>query len=105
MTGLPEGYATRAPGREDAGVVTALTHASELADTGASDMSLEELLDDWHSLYLAEDAVAVVAPGGTIAGYADVINRSFVTVSVYGYVHPDFRGLGIGTYLISRGER
>ena len=104
MTGLPEGYTTRAPGREDAGAVAALIHASELADAGVSDMSLEELLDDWHSLDLAEDAVAVVAPDGTIAGYADVSNRSFVTISVYGYVHPEFRGLGIGTYLISRGE-
>ena len=105
MTGLPEGYTMRAPSREDAEAVAALIHVSELADTGASDMSLEELTDDWHSLDLAEEAVAVVAPDGTIAGYADVINRSFVTVSVYGYVHPDFRGLGIGTYLISWGER
>src|SRR5215212_4137287 len=105
MTGLPEGYAARAPEREDAGEVAALIHASDLADNGASDMSVEELLDDWHSLDLAGEAVAVVAPDGTIAGYADVINRSFVTVSVYGYVHPDFRGLGIGAYLISWGER
>jgi mycothiol synthase len=104
MIGLPEGYATRAPGREDVGAVAALIHASELADTGAADMSVEELLDDWHSLNLAEEAVAVVAPDGTIAAYADVINRSFVTVSVYGYVHPYFRGLGLGACLISWGE-
>ena len=105
MTGLPEGYAARAPEREDAGEVAALIHASDLADNGASDMSVEELLDDWHSLDLAGEAMAVVAPDGTIAGYADVVNRSFVTVSVYGYVHPDFRDLGIGTHLISWGER
>jgi len=105
MTGLPEGYATRAPGREDAREVTALIHASDLADNGASDMSAHELLVDWHSLDLAGEAVAVVEPDGAIAGYADVINHSFVTVSVYGYVHPDFRGLGLGAYLISWGER
>ncbi|MGH3144325.1 MAG: GNAT family N-acetyltransferase, partial [Rubrobacter sp.] len=105
MTGLPEGYTTRAPRLEDAEMVTALISASELADTGASDMSLEELLDDWHPLDLAEEAVVVVAPDGRAAGYADVINRSFVTVSVYGYVHPDHRELGIGAYLISWGER
>jgi mycothiol synthase len=105
MTGLPEGYATRAPRRCDVEAVAALIYASELADTGASGMSVDELLDDWHSLDLAADAVAVVAPDGTITAYADVINRSFITVSVYGYVHPDFRGLGIGTYLISWGER
>ena len=102
---MPEGYAARAPGGEDAGEVAALIHASDLADSGASDMSVEELLDDWHSLDLAGEAVAVVAPDGTIAGYADVINYSFVTVSVYGYVHPDFRDLGIGTYLSSWGEQ
>ena len=105
MTGLPEGYAVRAPRHEDAGEVAAMIHASDLADNGASDRSVEELLDDWHSLDLAEEAVAVVAPDGTIAGYADLINSSFVTVSVYGYVHPDFRDLGIGAYLISWGER
>jgi len=105
MTGLPEGYATRAPGGGDAEEVAALIHASDLADSGASDMSVEELLDDWHSLNLAEEAVAVVAPDGTIAGYADVINRSFVSVSVYGYVHPDFRDLGVGAHLVSWGER
>jgi mycothiol synthase len=102
---LPEGYATRAPERDDAGEVAAMIRASDLADNGASDMSVEELLDDWHSLDLAEEAVAVVAPDGTIAGYADVTNRSFVSVSVYGYVHPGFRNLGIGDYLISWGER
>ncbi len=105
MMGLPEGYTTRPPRREDAEAVTAVISACQLADTGASDMSVEELLDDWHSLDLAEDAVAVIAPEGTIAAYADVINRSFVTVSVYGYVHPDLRGLGLGAYLIKWGER
>ena len=79
--------------------------ACQMAETGASDMSLEELLDDWHSIDLAEEAVVIVSPEGTIAAYADVINRSFVTVSVYGYVRPDLRGLGLGAYLVAWGER
>jgi mycothiol synthase len=105
VTGLPEGYTTRALRREDAEAVTALISACELADTGASDMSLDELIDDWHSLDLAEDAVAVIAPDGTIAAYADVFNRSFVIVSIYGYVHPDYREVGLGSYLVAWGER
>jgi mycothiol synthase len=104
VTGLPEGYTTRALRREDAEAVTALISACELADTGASDMSLDELIDDWHSLDLAEDAVAVIAPDGTIAAYADVFNRSFVIVSIYGYVHPDYREVGLGSYLVAWGE-
>jgi mycothiol synthase len=105
MTGLPEGFAARTPVREDAGEVAALISACQMAETGASDMSLEELLDDWHSIDLAEEAVVIVSPEGTIAAYADVINRSFVTVSVYGYVRPDLRGLGLGAYLVAWGER
>jgi uncharacterized SAM-dependent methyltransferase len=56
MMELPEEYTTRAPVREDAGEVAALVRAADLADNGSSDMSVEELLDDWHSLDLAEEA-------------------------------------------------
>jgi mycothiol synthase len=104
VTALPEGYATRAPRREDAAAVAALISACQIADTGETDMNLEELLDDWHPLDLAEEAVAVVAPDGRVAAYADVLNRSFVTVSVYGYVHPDLRGAGLGAFLVAWGE-
>src|SRR5215211_5991782 len=100
---LPEGYTTRAPAREDAEVVADLISACQIADTGASDMSVEEMLDDWHSLDLAEEAVILIAPDGRIAAYADVFNRSFV--SVYGYVHPDYREVGLGSYLRAWGER
>jgi mycothiol synthase len=79
--------------------------ACQLADTGRSDVSLDELIDDWHGLDLAEEAVVVVGPDSGIAAYADVLNRSFVTVSVYGYVHPNQRGLGIGGFLVDWGER
>jgi mycothiol synthase len=102
---LPEGYTTRAPAREEAEAVAALISACQIADTGASDMSVEEMLDDWHTLDLAEEAVIVIAPDGRTAAYADVFNRSFVIVSVYGYVHPDYRGVGIGSYLVAWGER
>jgi len=64
MTKLPEGYATRAPLREDAEEVAALMVACQLADTGRADVSLEELIDDWHGLDLAEEAVVVAAPAG-----------------------------------------
>jgi mycothiol synthase len=105
MMDLPGGYATRSPSREDAEEVVALIVACQLADAGASDMSLDELVDDWHGLDLAEEAIVVAAPDGQIAGYADLINRSYVTVSVYGYVHPDHREKGIGASLVAWGER
>ena len=60
---LPEGYTTRAPAHDDAEAVAALISACQIADTVASDMSVEEMLDDWHSLDLAEEAVILTAPG------------------------------------------
>ena len=33
-----------------------------------------------------------------------MLNRSYVSVSVYGYVHPEYRGRGIGSYLVRWGE-
>jgi mycothiol synthase len=105
MTDLPEGYAVKPPSREDAEEVAALMVACQLADTGKADVSLDELIDDWHGLDLAEEAVVVAGSEGSIAGYADVLNRSFVTVSVYGYVHPDHRDRGIGEFLVDWGER
>ena len=100
---LPEGYSTRAPERGDAEVVAALISACQIADTGTSDMSVEEMLDDWHTLDLGEEAVILTSPDGRIAAYADVFNRSFVIVSIYGYVHPDYREVGLGSYLVARG--
>jgi mycothiol synthase len=105
VTELPEGYTTRAPTREDAEEVEILISECQVADTGESDMSVEELLDDWHTLDLDEEAVILTSPDGRIAAYADVFNRSFVIVSIYGYVHPDYRGVGLGSYLVGWGER
>ena len=43
------------------------------------------------------------APVGGLVAYADVLNRSYVSVSVHGYAHPEHRGHGIGGYLVRGG--
>lgn len=102
---LPDGYSQRPPTKEDTGEVAALINACQLADFGESDMSVEALLDDWQGLDLQEEATLIVAPDGAIAACADILNRSFVQVSVYGYVHPGYRGIGLGRALMEWGER
>jgi len=74
------------------------------ADEGAEGTSVEHVLDDWHEIDLQEEAVLVLGPDGDVAGYADVVNRASVSVTVYGYVHPEYRGLGIGAWLVGWGE-
>ncbi|MBA2344077.1 MAG: GNAT family N-acetyltransferase [Rubrobacter sp.] len=102
MMELPESFTTRTTILEDAEEVAALLAAGAFPGSGEADMTAEEIRDDWADIDLAEESVTVVSPDGRIAGYADVVNRSYV--SVYGYVHPDFHGLGIGAYLVGWGE-
>jgi mycothiol synthase len=101
---LPDGYTARAPAAGDAQAVAELIAACQLADGGAAEMTAEELLSDWQGLDLAEEAIVVLAPDQRPSGYADVLNRRYVRVTVYGYAHPEQRGRGVGTYLVRWGE-
>lgn len=89
---------------EDAEAVAAVIAATQLADTGRPETTAEEVLDDWQSIDLAEEAAVVIAPDGRVVANVDILNRSYVSVSVYGYVHPEYRGRGIGRALVEWGE-
>jgi mycothiol synthase len=104
LAALPDGYTARTATLDDAEAVAELIAACQRAVGDRSGMTVEELLDDWQEITLSEDAVAVETPDGRIVAYADVINRSYVSVSVYGYVHPDHRGRGLGSFLVAWGE-
>jgi mycothiol synthase len=101
---LPDGYAVRAPTPDDAEAVADLIAACQLAVGDRSGMTVEELLGDWQEIELSEEAVAVMGPDGGLAAYADVLNRAYLSVSVYGYVHPDHRGRGLGAFFVGWGE-
>ena len=104
MRRLPRGYSSRPPTPDDAGAVAGLMAACVRADGGAEGTSVEHVLDDWREVDIREEAVLVLGPDGGVAGYADVVNRAFVTLSVYGYVHPEHRGRGVGSWLVEWGE-
>jgi mycothiol synthase len=94
----------RAPTVDDAEAVTEVIAACEFADSGRTETTVEVLMDDWQGIEPAEEALVVTAPDGFVAAYADVLNCSYVSVSVYGYVHPEHRGRGVGSYLVRWGE-
>ena len=93
---LPQGYTSRPPTLEDAVAVAGLMAACVRADGGAEGTSVEHVLDDWREVDIGEEAVLVLAPDATVAGYADVVNRAYVVLTVYATSTPGTGGAGSG---------
>ncbi len=104
MPALPAGYTARAATRDDAQAVAELRNAYQADEGDPGIITAEEQLNDWQGADLAEDTVLVVAPDGSLAASADILNRRNIQVSVYGGVHPQHRQRGLGTYITQCGE-
>jgi mycothiol synthase len=96
---LPAGYRARDATLDDAPTLAQLRTAYEADEGSTTVVTAEEQLNDWQGVNLAEDTVLVFAPDGGLVGHADIFNRRYLQVSVYGGVRPDQRRRGIGTYL------
>jgi len=62
-----------------------------------------ELESEWKTegFMLETDVFLVTTPDGRVVGYEEFVNRhAHAALQGDGYVHPDFRGLGIGTALL-----
>lgn len=96
------GFASRPPAREDAQAVTDLVIACDVDEFGAPDFELDDLLTDWNrpGFDLGHDALLVL-DGDRIVAYGAFLQREHVDV----YVHPEFRGRGIGAALLAWSER
>lgn len=104
QSGLPADYWTRPATLDDAEAVAAILTACERAHGLGTSTSAATVLDDWQGVDLDEETLLIIAPDGSVAACADVLNRSYVNISVYGYVHPDHTGRGLGGYLVQWGE-
>jgi GNAT superfamily N-acetyltransferase len=101
---LPHGYTARPPRREEAQALADILAACELANTGKSEITLNDFLGDWEGTDLERNALVIADGGDRPVAYADIDVRGDVIFSVYGYVHPSQRGHGFGSYLIAWGE-
>ncbi|MGB0091051.1 MAG: GNAT family N-acetyltransferase [Solirubrobacteraceae bacterium] len=92
----------RAPVFEDAPAVLAVLVARDIADLGARDYTLEDLLDAWRATEfdLVADALVAVTDDARIVGYA-----ASTRPGTYAVVDPDHEGRGIGTRLLDWAER
>jgi mycothiol synthase len=104
MKNLPTGYESRPATESDAAAVAALIGSCERALTGSPRTTQASVENDWIGFDLADGSVCVLDSSGEIVAYADVFNRAYVMVNVYGYVHPAHRGKGLGSWLVAWGE-
>ncbi len=92
----------RPPALSDLKAVTKLMVACERADAGVSNITEEEIENNWHAtgFTLKADAWVIVTNRGQIVGYADVRRSGEQQLTSLLRVHPDYLGRGIGTLLV-----
>jgi mycothiol synthase len=100
-------YVSRAANHQDVDQVVELINAAWLADLGTVGTNRDELLIEWGmpQLDLQTDTQVILTSGGQLVGYLVVWDAEpHVRIYLFGRVHPDYRGQGIGNHLVEWGE-
>lgn len=104
-SGLPEGFTVRPSVMDDLEETVELHNAWSRDVLGVTRYDVDQERIDWQApgFDLATDTRAVLSPDGRIVAQALVwdVDEPHVQVHSFGRVHPEFRGLGIGSWLIS----
>jgi mycothiol synthase len=101
MTSLPEGFRVRAAAVADAPAISELMVAVDTVVQGWSDSTALELLEWWRMTDLATNSWVV--EDGSVAAYGVVIPHG-ASAETDAFVHPAKTGLGLGSWLLGRGE-
>ncbi|MFS0862856.1 GNAT family N-acetyltransferase [Fredinandcohnia sp. 179-A 10B2 NHS] len=102
MTNLT--YSFRPATLEDAKLVTELIIASDIAEYGVPDCTIEDVLDIWSNIPI-ETNTWIIKKDETLVGYGFLEEMSKGRLDCYGFIHPSWYGNGAGTLLISQMEQ
>ena len=101
MTSLPEGFRVRAAAVADAAAISELMVAADTVVQGWSDSTALELVEWWRMTDLATNSWVV--EDDSVAAYGVVIPHG-ASAETDAFVHPAKTGLGLGSWLLRRGE-
>ena len=106
---LPEGFTARGATLADAGAALEMFNIWMQRIVGQDDLAdVNVLREDWETPQFdpEQDIRVVFSPTGQLVGYIEVwtITKPPVHPWIWGRVHPDFGGLGIGTALMEWAE-
>ncbi len=105
---LPPSFAARPATMDDLETAVALFNACAIHSTGAPDTTSDDLRLEWQSpqFDLRTATQVVLTADGRLVGYVEVWDGVPIPVSpwVWGRVHPNYEGRGVGTYLLAWGE-
>jgi len=99
---LPDTLVIRPAAVADADVVSALSVATDVAVQGWSDSTPDEIRTWWRRNDPAENSWLIEDAGVAVA-YGDYFEHGD-RGEIDGYVHPDRRGDGLGSWLVTRAE-
>jgi ribosomal protein S18 acetylase RimI-like enzyme len=104
---VPAGFAVRSARPEDAEAVTALVAASQEALHGEAEISRASVMRKWRAPHfdLGRDAWLVQTDDGRVVAFG-AVRESVPGEEFEGNlaVHPDYRGLGLGMYILVQEE-
>jgi GNAT superfamily N-acetyltransferase len=105
---LPAGFTARPATMADLETAVSLMNAASIAQVGKAEHNFDSVKMEWsqESFNLETNTLLVFSPEGSLAGYIEIWDILAVPVSpwVWGRVHPEYEGLGIGSYLLSWAE-
>jgi mycothiol synthase len=99
---LPAGFIARQPTMDDVQAVTNLINAAEKAEYGRRILTEETVRISWQDpdMDLAQAALLIVTNDGRVVACGDMEQHQHARIYCSADVHPDFRGRGLGSYLV-----
>lgn len=101
---LPSGYRAVTPSIDDVPRATQFFDLVEISEWGEPDFDEDEVRDEWEELDLEASVVLVEDTDGSLVAGMTLLLSNGVTWEAFGYVHPDHRGRGLGTWIVDWSE-